>query len=66
MNARQLRAWRRRQGCTFETKRGTGHIIVRRGDMMTVLPVHGGNKQMGKGLIVKIMRQLGLRGRPPN
>ena len=65
MNTRQFRAWLRRQGCTFETKRGTGHMIVRLGGQKSVLPMHGGSKQLGKGLIRKTMRDLGIEGRPP-
>lgn len=62
MNARQLRAWLAKQGCTFETKRsGSGHIIVRHGDRKSELPMHGGNKELGKGLVAKIRRDLGLK-----
>jgi mRNA interferase HicA len=34
---------------------------VRRGDKTSVLPMHGGRKQLGKGLWSKILRDLGLK-----
>ena len=49
MNSNQFKAWPRKQGCTFETKAGAGHIIVRPGDRKADLPMHGGNKELGKG-----------------
>jgi mRNA interferase HicA len=49
------------KGCTFETKAGTGHIIARRGDKKAELPMHGGNKELGTGLVEKIKKQLGLK-----
>ena len=61
MNANQFKAWLSKQGCTFETKRGTGHLIVRRGSLKTELPMHGGSKDLGKGLIEHIKKQLGLK-----
>ncbi|MDP6824398.1 MAG: type II toxin-antitoxin system HicA family toxin [Dehalococcoidia bacterium] len=65
MNSSQLRRWLSRRGCTFETKRGTGHLTVRKGSRKSQLPVHGGNKQLGTGLISKILRDLGIDDRPP-
>jgi mRNA interferase HicA len=62
VNAAQLKRWLARQGCAFETKRsGSGHLIVRRGDRRSELPMHGGSKQLGKGLIAKIKKDLGLQ-----
>ena len=65
MNSNQLRRWLARRGCTFEAKRGTGHVIVRRGLHTSQLPVHGGRKQLGTGLVRKILRDLGINERPP-
>lgn len=57
MNARQFRRWLAKHGCTFESKKsGSGHLIVRRSE----LPMHGGGKQLGSGLIAKIKKDLGL------
>lgn len=62
MNAQELRRWLAAQGCTFEPKRGgSGHIVVRLGDRKTDLPVHGGRKELGTGLVNAIKKQLGLK-----
>jgi mRNA interferase HicA len=61
MNSNQFRAWLKKQGCTFDTKRVTGHVIVRLGDRKSELPMHGGNKELGKGLVEKIKKDLGLK-----
>ena len=60
MNSDQFRRFLARQGCTFEPGKG-GHLIVRRGDKMSVLPQHGGKKQLGTGLMKAIEKQLGLK-----
>jgi len=49
-----------RHGCTFEPGKG-GHLIVRRGDKRSVLPMHGSNKELGTGLMNAILKQLGLK-----
>jgi mRNA interferase HicA len=62
VNAAQFRRWLANNGCSFETKRaGSGHVTVRRGDRKSELPMHGGKKQLGKGLIEKIKKDLGLK-----
>lgn len=66
MNASQLRRWLKARGCTFESKRGTGHQVARRGDRKSDVPTHGGKKQLGKGLISKILKDLGIDERPPS
>ena len=61
MNANELRRWLRKQGCTFHThKGGSGHITVRLGDRTSQLPMHGGSKELGGGLVAKIKKDLGL------
>ena len=48
-------------GCTFEThKSGSGHVTVRRGSLVSQLPMHGSGKELGKGLVAKIKKDLGL------
>jgi mRNA interferase HicA len=59
MNSSQFRRWLAKQGCTFEPGKG-GHLIVRRDGRMSVLPQHGGAKQLGTGLMRKIKHDLGL------
>jgi len=61
MDARELKRWLAKQGCTFEThKGGSGHLTVRLGDKKTQLPMHGGGKELGTGLVRKIKKDLGL------
>ena len=61
MNSGQFRRWLAKQGCSFEAKKsGSGHLIVRRGERKSELPMHGGKKQLGSGLIAKIKKDLGL------
>jgi mRNA interferase HicA len=44
-----------------ESKRlGSGHLIVRRDGRKSELPMHGGKKELGRGLINKIKHDLGL------
>lgn len=62
MNAQELKKWLAAQGCTFENKKGgSGHIIVRRGENKSELPMHGSSKELGKGLVNAIKKQLGLK-----
>ena len=62
MNAREFRRWLREQGCTlYPHKGGSGHLTVRRGDRVSQLPMHGGNKELGRGLVAKIKKDLGLQ-----
>ena len=62
MNAQEFRKWLAAQGCTFETKKsGSGHIVIRRGDRKSELPMHGGRKELGTGLVNVIKKQLGLK-----
>ena len=61
MNAAELRRWLRRQGCTFRSHQGgSGHLTVRLGDRTTQLPMHGGGKELGQGLVAKIKKDLRL------
>ncbi len=61
MNAPELRKWLSKRGCTFETRKGgSGHITVRRGNRASQLPMHGGRKELGSGLVSKIKKDLGL------
>jgi mRNA interferase HicA len=45
VNSREFKRWLARQGCTFEAKKaGSGHLIVRRGQLKSELSMHGGGK----------------------
>ncbi len=62
MSSQELKRFLALKGCTFEThKGGSGHLTVRRGDRKSQLPMHGSRKQLGKGLVSKILKDLGLR-----
>lgn len=62
MNAAEFRRWLKARGCSFEThKGGSGHLTVRRGDRTSQLPMHGKRKELGRGLVEKIKKDLGLR-----
>ena len=40
MNAKELRRWLKKQGCTCQThKGGSGHLTVRRGTRTAQLPI---------------------------
>jgi mRNA interferase HicA len=62
MNAEELKRLLASKGCKFETHRGgSGHLTVRRGDRKSQLPMHGGHKELGTGLVKKILKDLGLK-----
>ena len=62
MNASELKKWLAARGCTFETHRGgSGHLTVRRGDLISQLPMHDSSKELGVGLVNRIKKDLGLR-----
>jgi mRNA interferase HicA len=61
MNSQGLRRWLKKQGCTFEThKGGSGHQTVKLGNQTSQLPMHGSKRELGKGLVAKIKKDLGL------
>jgi mRNA interferase HicA len=60
MNSSQAKRFLTRLGCSFEPGKG-GHLIVRRGNLKSVLPQHGGAKEIGKGLWLKILKDLDLK-----
>lgn len=62
MNAQELKRWLAKQGRTFENHRGgSGHLTVMFKGRKTQLPIHGGNKELGPGLVAKIKKDLGLK-----
>jgi mRNA interferase HicA len=61
MKANELKRYLAKRGCTFAThKGGSGHLTVRRGDRVSQLPMHGSGKELGTGLVKKILKDLGL------
>ncbi|WP_404405420.1 type II toxin-antitoxin system HicA family toxin [Pelagibacterium halotolerans] len=62
MNASEFKRWLAKQGCTFERHRGgSGHLTVHRDGKTSQLPMHGGAKELGTGLVNKIKKDLGLK-----
>lgn len=62
MNAKELKKFLAKEGCTFETRKGgSGHLTVMRGKRTSQLPMHGGGKELGTGLVSKILKDLGLK-----
>ena len=62
MKAQELKRLLAANGCTFETHKGVSrHLTVRRGDRKSQLPMHGSRKELGKGLVNKILKDLGLK-----
>ncbi len=62
MNSKELIKLLKKAGCTFEThKGGSGHQTVRLGDKTSQIPMHGSRKELGTGLVNKIMKDLGLK-----
>ena len=60
MTSAEFKRWLQKQGCTFEPGKG-GHLIVRLGGKMSVLPMHGKQKELGAGLVNAIKKDLGLK-----
>jgi len=62
MNAQELKKWLAAQGCSFEAKKGgSAHLVVRRGQFKSEIPMHGARKELGTGLVNAIKKQLGLK-----
>jgi mRNA interferase HicA len=60
VSSREFKRWLTKQGCSFASGKG-GHLIVTLGDKMSVLPMHGKQKELGTGLVLKIKKNLGLK-----
>ena len=61
MKYSEFKRWLKEQGCIFEENRGKGgHITIHYQDKKTVMPFHG-NKEIGKGLVIAIKKQLSLK-----
>jgi mRNA interferase HicA len=60
VTSNEFKRWLKKQGCSFHPGKG-GHLIVTLGDKMSVLPMHGNEKELGKGLVERIKKDLGLK-----
>ena len=62
MNSKELKKHLAKQGCRFETQGGgSGHIWAMRGNRRTILPMHGSRKELPKGTVNRILKDLGLK-----
>ena len=59
MNSNQAKRFLIKHGCSFSSGKG-GHLLVKRGERKSVLPQHGGAKELGKELWLKILKDLGI------
>ena len=59
MTSAELKRWLERQGATFEPAKG-GHISVTLNGRRSILPMHGSRKDLKKGTVAAIKKQLGL------
>jgi len=60
VNASQAKRFLAKQGATFEPGKG-GHLIVTLNGRRSILPQHGGRKEIGKGLWLAILKQLDIK-----
>ena len=59
MTSAEFKRWLECQGAAFEPAKG-GHLWVMLRGRRTILPMHGSRKEMKKGTIAAIKKQLGL------
>lgn len=59
MNSRQAKRYLAKKGATFSSGKG-GHLHVTLNGKRSVLPQHGGSKEIPKGLWFSILKQLGI------
>ena len=59
VNSNEFRRWLAKQGVTFGTQAGS-HLKLFHQGRQSVLPLHG-KKELPKGLVADIKKQLGLK-----
>jgi len=60
MKSTEFKRWLAKQGVTFGSQEGS-HLRLRYQGRISILPMH--HKDLGKGLVETIKKQLGLRGK---
>lgn len=60
MNSSQAKRYLTKRGAKFSSGKG-GHLNVELNGQRSVLPQHGGSKQLGKGLWQAILKQLDIK-----
>jgi mRNA interferase HicA len=58
MNSNELKRWLAKRGATFGTQTGS-HLKVSYQGRQSIVPMHG-KKELPKGLVAEIKKQLGL------
>jgi len=57
----QLKKWLARHGCRFVNMK-SGHMKVVRSGRISYILMHGSNRELRRGLVEKIKKDLGLKG----
>ena len=62
MNSDQFERWLKKRGVEVRSMQGTGHKRLNNpaNGRTSILPKHGGRKQIGTGLMERIKKDLGL------
>lgn len=60
MNSAQAKRFLAKKGATFAPGKG-GHLLVTLNGKRSILPQHGGSKEIGKGLWQAILKQLRIK-----
>jgi mRNA interferase HicA len=60
MKSTEFKRWLAKQGVTFGNQEGS-HLRLRYQGRISILPMH--HKDLGKGLVETIKKQLGLKGK---
>ena len=61
MTSAEFKRWLKKQGCWFSAQGKGGHVTVHRGELKSILPMRGNDKELGTGLVNAIKRDLGLK-----
>ncbi len=62
MNSAELVKWLKKQGCNFKDHQGgSGHRTAHLKGKQAQIPIHGSRKDLGKNVVHKIKKQLGLK-----
>jgi len=56
----ELKRWLERRGCSFHPTK-SGHLKVFLGSRLSILPMHGAGKDLGRGLVDRIKKDLRLK-----
>ena len=57
----ELKRFLAKQGAVFKPGKGS-HLHVTLDGKFTVIPIHGGRKELATGTVHKILKDLGLKG----